>query len=149
MRFKNTGTCSLYVSFAKLTGLAREAVSAAIQTGLFALGYHWDTKSGPSYLYGESLHIASVEWNPFSITYCDETYAKNDVLNHKIFDAATEFEKFLEAAKLARASFTAEPIFIDGIKCTISKTGISLDASTLMTHVGEQARAKQKEIFGE
>ena len=137
----------LVLVFAGILGHARKVLSHNVQTNLFKLGYRWspnDWDGRPDCLDKDALCINSHSWNPRDITH--STAPVNPYGNPQlVFDAATQSDQFLAAAKEAAVVEQT----IDGVKATITFDEVKLDATDLLTSVGEQARKIQSDTFGQ
>lgn len=137
----------LILSFAGITGAARAALSAKIQTALFAMGYFWSanvwmTEQKADCLDAENLHICSPEWCPAHITYCNGVPASSGACY--VFNAATQVERFLDMASRA----LVEKVKIMGVDVTITPHEITADTTDLLTKVMAEAKAVKAKEFG-
>jgi hypothetical protein len=137
----------LILSFAGITGHARKVLSHNIQTNLFKFGYRWSPNGWdgrPDCLDKDALCINSHEWNARDITYSTLPVNPHGA-PQMVFDAATQADLFIEAAK--KACCIQE--IIDGVKVTVTFDEVKLDATDLLTSVGAKAREIQSQTFGD
>ena len=142
----------LVISFVGITGLARTVLSEHVQNELFKLGYFWSHRQHehacsrtPEFLDKDSLCINSHTWNPRHITYANAPVQPWG-LPQLLYNVSTNYNLFLERAKEARVIEVKQTI--DGVNATITSDEVQLDASELLTRVGEKAREIQKNNFG-
>lgn len=143
---KNNKRPELVISFAGLNGQARQIVSEYIQNALFKLGYIWSHglwDGKPEKTDASMLYICSQSWNPRHITYSDAQVVDTTVPTI-VYNAVVDIDAFLTKAKENLVAKTT----IGGVIVTITPSEVKLDATELLSSVGQKAQAIQSETFG-
>jgi hypothetical protein len=137
-----------------LFGEARQAVSVHVQNALAGMGIHWaghmqtvmhhdadalcvervkDDKDGKSGLYAYE-----------NGTLTDKFRAREVTEDTQIFDAIVHTSQFLAAVKEHHTGIVRE---FAGVPVRITRDGIHMDASALLSSVEKQAHALRKKHF--
>lgn len=134
----------IVLSLVALVGMARNIVSERVQNELFQLGYYWGSRSDgiPRNLDSGALYINSPEWDAQRITW--DAHPQMAVSPSVVYDAATQLNEFLVAAKLA---LVTKRYVIEGVQVTITPDEVKMDTTALLQRVAARARELQEEEF--
>ena len=150
---QNKNWLVLVISFAGMVAHARRVMSHNIQTNLFKMGFFWSPggwDGKPTALDSDNLFICSHAWNPMHITHGDGPIRidQNDGPAALVFNATTQSEEFLAAARDAVNNLIVFNTIIEGVQCVIRPEIINLNPTDLLARVGQEAERIRKVNFG-